>query len=195
MTNFWEHHFREEAADLISLRYFKPGFMSLKATHPIFTSAGPSRYFVTMAGVQAVMLSGRYRTEALASHWSDSGTRDCKTEHCKGQNLEENIEHILSKCYSLDQTRTQLRHFKSNYSSKVDNAEIRRLIYTYTNTDHPQFCQFLVDCSVLPDVIRACQDYGQGVVHSHLFRVTRSWCYSLHRDRLKLLGRWRGCRR
>ena len=55
VTNFWEHHFREEAADLLSLHYFKPGFMTLKVTHPIFTSAGPSHYFVTMASVQAVM--------------------------------------------------------------------------------------------------------------------------------------------
>ena len=52
LTDFWEHQFREEAADLLSLHYFKPGFMTLKETHPIFTSAGPSRYFVTMASVK-----------------------------------------------------------------------------------------------------------------------------------------------
>ena len=43
---------------------------------------------------------------------------------------------------------TRLRHFTSNYSSTIDIAEIQRLINTNTNTDHPQFCQLLVDCLV-----------------------------------------------
>ena len=48
--------------------------------------------------------------------------------------------------------------------------------------------QFMLDCSVLPSVISAAQKDDN--IHALLYRVTRTWCYSLHRTRLKLLGRW-----
>ena len=79
--------------------------------------------------------------------------------------------------------------FTENYCKTLEIEEVKRLILTYTNTEHPVFCQFIVDCSVLPDVIHACQKFNRGAVQSHLFHVTRTWCYCLQRDRLKVLGR------
>ena len=35
------------------------------------------------------------------------------------------------------------------------------------------------------------QEFGSKLVHENLFRVTRTWCYCLHRDRLRILGRWK----
>ena len=51
------------------------------------------------------------------------------------------------------------------------------------------FCQFLVDCSVLPDVFRAVQLEGKEVLE-HLFAITRTWVYTLHKERMKQLVRW-----
>ena len=50
---------------------------------------------MTMVIVQAVVLSGRYKTEALTSHWSETGSRHCKTPECTDANIEENLEQSL----------------------------------------------------------------------------------------------------
>ena len=190
VINYWELKLRAKAAVLPSLEYFKADYLSLASPHPIFTTAGPNRYAVTMASVQGVMLSGRYRTEALASHWSESGSKYCKIPSCNDLKVVEDLKHILAKCDSLTSTRGNLLKFTVNYCKTVETEEVRNLILTYTNTEHPVFCQFIVDCSVLPDVIKLCQKYDRGVVLSQLFRVTRTWCYCLHRERMKVLGRW-----
>ena len=189
--DYWERKLREKAASLLSLEFFKPAYLSLKSPHPIMTSAGSSPYFVNMAKVQLIMISGRYRTEALASHWSPSGSKNCQTPQCIGLGKVEDLRHILAECESLDATRNRLSDFTGKYSDKIDVPEIRRIIETYCSSQHPDFCQFLVDCSVLPVVIRAAQEFGSKLVHEHLFRITRTWCYCLHRDRLRILGRWK----
>ena len=110
VIDYWEIFFREKAARLPSLEFFKPEFLSLTTPHPILSSAGSSPYFVTMANVQTVMLSGRYRTEALASHWSESGSKFCQTPQCKDLNLVEDLTHILAVCGALNHTRSKLRN-------------------------------------------------------------------------------------
>ena len=61
--------------------------------------------------------------------------------------------------------------------------------YLLNCTDDDISAQFLVDCSILPNVISAYQQLGS-MVHEDLFRITRTWCRSLHVDRIKLLGRY-----
>ena len=45
-------------------------------------------------------------------------------------------------------------------------------------------------CSSLPEVIRLVQKHGNHVLE-HRFNITHLWCYCLHRDRLKILWRWK----
>ena len=68
VISYWETILRAEAQPKPSLEFFKPSFMSLTSSHPMFTTAGSSPAKVAMALVQSVMLSGRYRTEGLCSH-------------------------------------------------------------------------------------------------------------------------------
>jgi hypothetical protein len=67
---------------------------------------------------------------------------------------------------------------------------VASLVQKFCKTECRLFCQFLLDCSVLPEVIAAVQKQGEDIL-SHLFAITRIWVYTLHRDRLKILGRWR----
>ena len=164
--------------------------MSLCKPHPMLTTAGVSPYAVSMSTVQSIMLSGRYRTEELLSHWSESRTKICKTPTCYGLSRSEDLRHILAFCPSLAPTRRKLMEFTFKYSASLHIQEVRNIILKFCSPIHPEFCQFLVDCSTIPDVIATAQRYGP-VVHEALFRITRTWCYSLHRDRMKILGRWR----
>ena len=68
VIDYWEQKLKMESNPLNLLKYFKPNFMSLVSPHPIFLSAGSSSYEVTKAGVQALFLSGRYRTEKLCRY-------------------------------------------------------------------------------------------------------------------------------
>ena len=91
VINFWEVKLRQESSALSSLKYFKPQFMSLLRPHPLLISAGSSPYEVTKAGVQAIFLSGRYRTEQLCRYWSNNQGGVCLTPSCRDQNINEDI--------------------------------------------------------------------------------------------------------
>lgn len=60
-------------------------------------------------------------------------------------------------------------------------------VQSYTSTPGPQLVQFLVDPSVLPLVITLRQEYGEEAVSSILY-LTRTYCHTLHKSRLKMLG-------
>ena len=176
---------RYEASQLPSLEFFHPNYMSLTRTHPLWTTAGSSPTKVVMATVQAHFLSGRYRTQALCSHWSGS-SGDCQmSPDCKTR---EDISHILKHCMALNSTRIKLSNFTQSYCAS--HPVIASLAEQYCHVKCRLFVQFLLDCSVIPDVIAAVQVHGQHILPK-LFDITRMWVYTLHRDRLKLLGRWR----
>ena len=58
VVSHWEEKLREEAASKSSLMFFHPEYYSLTKPHPLWTTAGSDPYQVTMATVQAAMLSG-----------------------------------------------------------------------------------------------------------------------------------------
>ena len=161
--------------------------MSLLSPHPIWVTAGSSPTKVAMATQQARLLSGRYRTEALASHWTHSSGTCSLSLSCA---TVEDIDHFLKHCIALRTTRENLFSFTETYCKS--HPVITNIIQTYCKpgTECRLFVQFILDCSVLPEVIAAVQTFGNEVLN-HLFNITRIWCYSLHRERLKLLGRWR----
>ena len=191
VLNFWEVSLRTTAAtNYTSLMYFHPHFMSLSAPHPMLTSAGSSPYSITMSRVQSIMLSGRYRTQELMSNWCPTQSKCCQTPSCIGLAHTENLSHILATCSSLDETRRKLTRFTEDYCKlKSITNDVTTLILDFCQPHHPKFCQFLIDCSVLPQVIRLHQLHGNGI-HDVLYSITRTWCFCIHRERLKILDRW-----
>ena len=188
VLSYWEDYLRTESRALRSLQYFKPSYMSLSKPHPLFTSAGSSPAMVSMACVQARMLSGRYRCESLLRHWKKSGSSGTcfLSSSC---NEIEDVCHILQRCVALGPTRIKLVTFTYNMMDSLP-IHTKALVQKYCNLSSPFLCQFLLDCSSLPDVISTSQEHGNDVL-LHLFRVARTWVYSLHRERLKLRDRWR----
>ena len=49
--------------------------------------------------------------------------------------------------------------------------------------------QFILDCTVLPEVITLRQKMGKSV-HDSLLYLTRTLCFSVYKARQKLLGKW-----
>ena len=109
VISYWELKLRQEASFLTSLVYFKPEYSSLAAPHPIYLTAGSNPYEVAKAVVQGRMLSGRYRTEQMARHWSGNKEGYCKGTMCS--QICETLEHILLWCPSYSSTRVKLVFF------------------------------------------------------------------------------------
>ena len=160
--------------------------MSITSCHPVFTSAGSSPSKVAMATVQATMISGRYRTEVLCSHWTNRSGKCLLSEDCLDQL--EDIPLILTQCCALNPSRERLMDYTVKYSSDMPPT-LSTLLLNLCSKTNKNFCNFLLDCSTLPEIISPSQIHGS-IVHEHFYNVTRTWIFVLHRDRLKKLGRW-----
>ena len=189
IIDYWESKLRLEAQCLKSLINFRPNFMSLWKSHPLWVTAGNSPRQVSMATIQAVMLSGRYRCGSLTKHWS-SGDGICQlSSTCMEQNALEDIPHLLSQCPAFNQLRLNLLDFTHNVSGKLQ-ADLRDLLCIKCNPLHPSFVQFLLDCSVDAEVILLSQKFTSDIL-TPFFLVTRTWVFNIHRERMRLLDRWR----
>ena len=166
----------EEASLLPSLIFFNPCYMSLTRAHPLWLTAGHSAFKVSMATVQAKMLSGRYRCGYLTRHWTNSDGTCRITPECYGK--PDDLVHILQVCPALNKKRLDLSLFtlNSSYALPFPAALVLR---TGCNPAAPNFCAFLLDCSSDPAVITLVQKFGFKILED-IFDVTRIWVFNLH---------------
>ena len=184
VIDYWEIKLRGEASLLSSLVYFRPEYMNLTKPHPIWRTAGSNPYEVSKAIQQARFLSGRYRTESLASHWSANKEGYCLSRTCCME--PESVEHILLTCPAYKDCKKKLYSLWLSTKNKV----VRQLVLQAFSSEKSFLLQFILDCSVMPEVIKAVQTTDDDDVLNELFYLTRTWCFSVHRERMKMLGRW-----
>ena len=188
VTEFWHYKLSSKVASLSSLTYLQPRYLSLCSPHPMWTSLDDNPYQARAACIQALFLSGRYRTERMCRFWSKNKDGICLLPSCKNIFVSETIQHVLLHCSGMNENRRRLKSFTDKIA--VDKPVIQQIISTYMNTDDEYLrVQFLLDCSVLPLVISSYQIHGP-IIYQQLYRISRTWCRSLHLARLKLLGRY-----
>ena len=66
---------------------------------------------------------------------------------------------------------------------------LKELLHQFCSLKNARMLNFLLDASSIPEVISAIQCHGRDLLEP-IFTVTRTWTYVLHRERLKILGRW-----
>ena len=157
--------------------------MSLTKPHPVWATVGSNPYETAKAVQQARFLSGRYRSGSLTKHWSANKEGFCLAPTC--ENELETIEHILIHCCAYIECKRRLYSLWLSTPSRV----VQKLALGALCSETKYLLQFILDCSVLPPVILATQTHGTGIL-KELFYLTRSWCFSIHRQRMKMLGRW-----
>ena len=184
VVDYWEQLLRSEAQHLPSLTYFNPHFMSLTKPHPIWTTCHNNTYEVCKAITQAKMLSGRYRTDRLLRHFTDNSEGICQI--CTSKSIG-SIEHILLACPSLENHRVKLMRMLDQSDYHDDS---KCLIRTIISVNSNISIQLLLDCSPIPEVITLQQSLGEQVLED-IFKFSRTWCYTINRERLRLLGRWK----
>ena len=187
ILDYWEKKLRAEAALLPSLNYFNPHFMSLSRPHKLWTTAGNNPFEVAKARVQLLFLSNQYPCAKVSRHWSAENPQGlCTYPLCHTKRLIESREHILLYCPAYNKVRQRM----VTTCLESDNLSVKILLTKYLVSSNPELTmQFLVDCSVLSEVIQASQKSGPHIF-SDLFYYTRTWCFVIHKQRMIRLCKW-----
>ena len=155
--------------------------MSLSHPHPLWTHAG-SPFEVGKAVIAARMLSGRYRTDQLSKHWTrDNPNGLCRLPGCNNQ--EGNLCHILLSCPALTDSRAGMIKLWSSFM--VSKPTLFVVVRQYSTIQPHLFIQFLLDPTCLPLVISSVKEDPD--MFKHCLYLSRTWCYSAHLARSKLL--------
>ena len=159
--------------------------MSLVNPHPLWTTTNTNPFETNKSIVAVQMLSGRYTTDWLSRKWSKSNPKGlCLL--CPALSQCGDLPHLLLLCDTLNCKRTELYTYWEEYSKT--NTHLSQLICDMkTKPTHNQV-QFLLDASVVPEVIRGVQENLFSL--EDILTLTRTFCYSIHRKRLILLGRF-----
>ena len=169
--------FPKQVLPLPSLGYLKAEYCSLTSPHPLAWTAGSNHHEVHKAVVQAKMLSGGYQTAALTSHWSNRSS-NCQAPCCF--QVDETLEHILVICPYYTETRQKLvRLWLSS-----DDHNVKLLAFSVLAGPPVDHVGFLLDASNHPLIIDMTGNYVPGLLYV-IFHLTRTCCYSIHRERLK----------
>ena len=184
ITDFWQAKLREQSSLLESksLKYFKPKFMSLNKPHPMYACA-VTTYQVNKIVTVSRLLSGRFRTGSLPRHfYPDKVSGIC--ELCN-QELEDIPHIILPKCPELKRKAQELLIYaQATLDTCAPAAELFKDIFMQGEDDTLKV-QFMLDPSVIPQVIASAQKDRN--VLAVILKITTTWCYSLVRNRRKLL--------
>ena len=161
--------------------------MSLTTTHRLWTTAGPKPYEVAKARIQLLFLTSQYRCGELTKHWSLSNPEGlCSFPFCSVNRLVESPEHILLQCPAYSTTRHDMISLCLNTRNPISHC--LAIKYVLSNSTQKTM-QFLLDCTALPEVILSAQQHGEQV-YTDLFYMSRTWCFALHRERMKRICKW-----
>ena len=186
MIAFWEEKLMGEACILPSLEYFNPYFHSLANPHSLLTTPGSNPLEVCKAVVQCKMKSGRYRTSLLARHWTPKNpSGHCLAPTCR--ETPETLEHLLISCPYYYTTRVTLVKLWTQEPRPV----LQTLLLTLLAGPASQLLEFILDPAAHPQTIHLCQTFNHDQDILKIFcHLTRTWCFSIHKERLKLLKMW-----
>ena len=109
----------------------------------------------------------------------------CLAPTCK--NEIENLEHILTSCPSLEESRMRLH--ATWLTKAVSTPFLHQLLVIILWSSPKLFFMFMLDPSTHPEMIALDQKYGNWIM-KETFYLTRTWCQTLYKQRLQNLGRF-----
>ena len=160
--------------------------MSLSVTHPIFSTCGTAPYEVSKAVIQARWLSGRARVESLTRHCDNTNKEGiCPLCRIVKPTLG-TIEHFLLSggCPALVEARLEMISFFQSYM--VPRSYLFPIFQALWGRDDSMTMQLLLDCTVIPEVIKLCQESEEAVMKD-IFYMTRTYVFKVYVTRRRLL--------
>ena len=130
------------------------------------------------------MKSGKYRTASLCRHWTNNKAGFCLAPTC--HESQETLEHLLIHCPHYNLTRQKIANIWT--TSPINN--ITALLPSLLSGPASQLLHFILDPASHPQTIQLTTVYGNDIQYV-LFHLTRSWCFAIHKARLRLLNKWK----
>ena len=156
--------------------------MSLTKPHPMFTTCDSNVYEVNKTKAMSSLISGRFKSDYMSRHW-DINNKDGMCKLCPSTRSSGDLTHLLVFCPALQETRDKLVRF--SFSKTVDNPHLSQLLKSQLGGSSKQLISFLLDPSVIPDVITSCQ--MKKFKLQDVFKICRTWCYSIVQKRRQIL--------
>ena len=132
-------------------------------------------------------MSGRARVESLTRHW-DMSNREGVCPLCSVIKPSiGTIEHFLLSqgCPALVEARLSMLSFFQSFL--VPRPYLFPIIQSVWGHDDTLTMQFLLDCSVIPAIIKASQECEKPVLKD-LFYLTRTYVFKIFVTRRRLLS-------
>lgn len=189
IIEYWQCQLAAECVSLPLLRFFGPYHASLLKPHPMWTSTPGNSFECSKSTVLARMVSGKYRTEMMCRFWSNNRYGHCLAETCRA--VEGDILHLLAVCPALEHTRHRLHGLWC--AKTLDCPPLHTLVIRILGSqpDIDILARFILNSTTFPEVIFLTQNLGQEI-EDRVMYLTRTWAFALHRQKLRLLGRWPG---
>ena len=162
--------------------------LSLQKPSLLWLSAGSNSFECAKSLVIGRMVSGRYRSDYLCRHWTPSNREGfCLADTCQG--VEGDLVHMLTICPALQSTRDRLVRF---WKQKTQHYPVlsKLLSEVLSSPPHAQ-TQFILDPCLVPAILALCNKHGKELF-DHVYYITRTFAYYMHRAKMISLGRWPG---
>ena len=137
------------------------------------------------AAVQARYLSGRGRVEALTKHW-DMANQEGICSLCKDvEPVVGTLEHILLSggCPALAEARLTMLSFFQAYM--VSRPYLLPLMQACWEKEEPLTMQLILDCSVIPLIIKTSQESSQPI-SKDIFYMMLTFVFKIYTTRRRL---------
>ena len=186
VTSYWERLLQDEAADLSSLSYFALRNHSLNTPSLIWSTATSSSFECRKASIMARMVSGRFRTEYMARHWSSNKLGYCMAETCL-QTIG-SLQHLLIDCPALSDVRQRM--WTMIFDKTVQYPALFQFLLELEKSSPELQMQFFLDPTAIPAILEVWELFGQQAV-DHVYYLARTYVYYLYRKKQILMGFWR----
>ena len=126
-------------------------------------------------------------TDWLQRHWTQNKSGRCLLPLCSSSVTPGTLEHLLLFCPSLAMKRSNLLNLAVKVAA--EHPALANILnhFLFKPPEPSATIQLLLDCTSIPEVIKSKDIYGP-VIRDRLLHLGRTWCYSIHRDRMTQLG-------
>ena len=184
VISFWHKKLCAEVSEKLSLKFLRCNFILLgRSPHLIWTSSRGSPTRVKAATLQAKILCGTYRSDALLSKWTGD-TEACSLPSCSASVGD--IVHLLSgSCPALKVPleKTVLR----GLNTLLPYPFLYNFTLSALSKSPLDWAIFIADPSTEPEIIFYRQENGDKSIYP-LMQFARSFICTMHRTHFHLRG-------
>ena len=128
------------------------------------------------------MMSGRYRTDYFARHWTSNKQGFCLIPGCSDKIGD--LQHLLIECSALSNKRANILELLIKKAIML--LPLHSLLGLIFQSQPELQCHFILDPFSFHDIRFLCNLYGQTIIKFVCYFV-RTFAYTIHMERLKLV--------